>query len=195
MRLQLFAEEGDKDNLDDDKAGAEDKKTDDKAKDTQEGKKYTDEDLDRIIGEKFAKWQEKKEKEISEAKKLADMNAQQKAEYERDQLQQELDKLRKANTLNEMTSTARGMLKEKNIFIDDELLNTLVTEDAEKTKKNVEKFTNMFQTAVEKAVLEKVKNPNEKRGTSSTLTKEEIMKIKDRDIRQQKIRENMHLFN
>src|SRR5699024_4325365 len=124
----------------------------------EDDKKYSDEDLDRIINEKFAKWQEKKEKEINEAKKLADMNAQQKAEYERDQLQKELDELRKANTLNEMTSTARNMLKERNVSIDDELLSTLVTDDAEKTKENVESFANMFEEAVEKAVLEKIKN-------------------------------------
>ncbi|MBV1817334.1 DUF4355 domain-containing protein [Bacteroidales bacterium MSK.15.36] len=194
MNLQLFAEEEETVNKDTEKE--DEKKLDTKENQKKEDdKKYSDEDLDRIINEKFAKWQEKKEKEISEAKKLADMNAQQKAEYERDQLQRELDELRKANTLNEMTSTARNMLKERNVSIDDELLSTLVTDDAEKTKENVESFANMFEEAVEKAVLEKIKNPNEKRGTTSGITKEEIMQIKDRGLRQQKIKENIHLFN
>ncbi|MCR2045493.1 DUF4355 domain-containing protein [Anaerosalibacter massiliensis] len=197
MNLQLFAEEEETEEI----VNKDTEKEDKKKLDTKENqkkeddKKYSDEDLDRIINEKFAKWQEKKEKEINEAKKLADMNAQQKAEYERDQLQKELDELRKANTLNEMTSTARNMLKERNVSIDDELLSTLVTDDAEKTKENVESFANMFEEAVEKAVLEKIKNPNEKRGTTSGITKEEIMQIKDRGLRQQKIKENIHLFN
>lgn len=194
MNLQLFADE-EKEIEEDKKANTEGNKPDIKEKQKEDDKKYSDEDLDRIINEKFAKWQEKKEKEINEAKKLADMNAQQKAEYERDQLQRELDELRKANTLNEMTSTARNMLKERNVSIDDELLSTLVTDDAEKTKENVESFANMFEEAVEKAVLEKIKNPNEKRGTTSGITKEEIMQIKDRGLRQQKIKENIHLFN
>ncbi|MDY5842307.1 MAG: DUF4355 domain-containing protein, partial [Peptoniphilaceae bacterium] len=47
--------------------------------------KHSDEDLDRIINAKVAKLMEKQEKKISEAKKLAEMDAQQKAEYERDQ--------------------------------------------------------------------------------------------------------------
>lgn len=49
--------------------------------------KYTDEDLDKIISAKFDKWQKQKDKEVSEAQKLAEMTAQEKAEYERDKLQ------------------------------------------------------------------------------------------------------------
>ena len=52
--------------------------------------KYTDADVDEILNKKFAKWQEQREKAVNEAKKLAEMNAQQKAEYERDKLQKEL---------------------------------------------------------------------------------------------------------
>ncbi len=195
MNLQLFAEEEEIDKLENKDTEKEDKKkSDTKENQKEDDKKYSDEDLDRIINEKFAKWRKKTEEEISEAEKLADMDAQQKVEYERDKLQKELDQLRKANVLNEMKSTARGMLKERNISIEDELLGTLVTEDAEETKEKVENFANMFEEAVEKAVIEKIKNPNEKRGTTSSITKEEIMSIKDRDLRQQKIKENMHLF-
>lgn len=157
--------------------------------------KYTDEDIDRIVGEKFAKWQRKKEEEISEAKKLADMNAQEKAEFERDKIQKELEDLRRANALNEMSSTARSMLKESNLDVEDELLNMLVADDAEQTKTNVDSFVSMFNSAVDKAVLDRIKNPNEKRGITSTITKKEIMDIKDSELRQQKIKENIHLFN
>jgi len=196
MNLQLFAEEQEEDETENKDVEKEDeKKSDTKESQNEDDKKYSDEDLDRIINEKFAKWRKKTEEEISEAEKLADMNAQQKAEYERDKLQKELDGLRKANVLNEMKSTARGMLKERNISIEDELVDVLVTEDAEDTKENVERFADMFEEALEKAVIEKIKNPNEKRGTTSSVTKEEIMSIKDRNLRQQKIKENMHLFN
>lgn len=81
LNLQLFADDpgepgdGGKGN----EPGAEDKP------------KYSDKDLDNIISKKFAKWQEKQQKAVDEAKKLAEMNATQKAEYERDQLQKELD--------------------------------------------------------------------------------------------------------
>lgn len=74
--------------------------------------KYTDEDVDRILDKKFAKWQERQQKAVDEAKKLAEMNATQKAEYERDQLQKELDALKKAAATAEMMKTARKMLAE-----------------------------------------------------------------------------------
>ena len=38
--------------------------------------KYTDEDVDRIISEKFAKWQKKQEAKLTEAQKLANMPAE-----------------------------------------------------------------------------------------------------------------------
>ena len=173
----------------------------DKVDDVAKGKKpkgdelkYTDADIDRIVNEKFAKWQSKKEAEIDEAKKLAEMNAQEKAEFERDKIQAELLELRKAQAKSEMFKVARVMLKEKHLDVSDELIGVLVVEDAEETKANVEGFAKAFQVAVDKAVLEKIKNPNDKRGVVSTITAKEIMGIKDTRLRQEKIKENMHLF-
>ena len=56
-------------------------------------KKYSDADVNAIIDKKFAKWQKEQESKIKEAEKLAEMNAQEKAEYERDELQKKLDEL------------------------------------------------------------------------------------------------------
>lgn len=128
-----------------------------KKTDPEEKKTYTDEEVNEIINKKFAAWQEKKDKELSEAKKLAEMNAQQKAEYERDKLQEELQELKKANVLNEMGKTARSMLSERGIILPDQLTSILVTEEAESTKANVDTFAELFQAAVESAVTEKLK--------------------------------------
>lgn len=160
-------------------------------------KKYSDDDLDKIIGQKFAEWQKKKDKEIGEAQKLATMNATQKAEYERDQLQKELDKLKKANSIAEMSKTARKMLSESNINISDELLSLMVTTDAEETKSAVDSFTKLFKEAVETAVKERLKGETPKKGSGGTaaMTKEQIMSIKDPELRQKKMLENKSLFN
>lgn len=159
-------------------------------------KKYSDADLDRIIGQKFAAWKEKQQTELDEAKRLAEMNAQQKAEYERDKLQKELDVLKRQTVLNDMAKTARGMLKESDIAISDDLLSVLVSEDAEKTKSNVESFVDMFGKAVDAAVKVKLKGEPPKGGkkSSGNLTKDQIMNIKDPAERQDAIMNNLELF-
>ena len=157
--------------------------------------KYSDADIDKIVNEKFAKWQEKKDREISEAKKLAEMDAQQKAEFERDTLQKELEELREAKSRSDMLDTARSILKDKKLTVDSALLEVLVVGDAEKTKENIEGFATMFKKAVDAEVLERIKNPNgNKKGTTSSVTKESILAIKDTALRQAKIAENMQLF-
>ena len=59
----------------------------------QQQARYTD--VDAIISKKFAKWREQHEAKVAEAAKLVEMNATQRAEYERDQLQRRLDELRR----------------------------------------------------------------------------------------------------
>lgn len=163
---------------------------------SQEDKKYTDADVDAILNKKFAKWQTEQEEKINEAKKLAEMNAQQKAEFERDKLQKQLDELTRKDTLSEMTRTARSILKEEGVTIEDDLLSLLVTEDAETTQKAVTAFSSMFKSAVESEVNDRLKSPTPKRGsgTATTLTKEQINAIKDPVERRRLIEENQHLY-
>jgi hypothetical protein len=139
-------------------------------------KKYSDADIDKILNKKFAEWQTKKEKEVNEAKKLAEMNAQQKAEYERDQLQKELDALKKANSLSEMQKTARKMLADDGINVSDELLSPMVTTDAEQTKAAIDSFKTLFKEAVEKQVKETIRGETPKTGTGSAAPISEIDK-------------------
>lgn len=159
-------------------------------------KKYSDEDLDAIISQKFAKWREKQEKEISEAKKLAEMDAQQKAEYERDKLEKELAELKRENTLNAMGKTARTMLSEQGVHLSDALVSILVTEEAESTKTNVDNFVQLFKEAVDAAVNEKLKSGTPKRmAGSKAMTRDEILNIADAEARRKAIQDNLELFN
>ena len=159
--------------------------------------KYTDKDIDEILNKKFAKWQEKQDKAVSEAKKLAAMNATQKAEYERDQLQKQLDEYKRKDSLAEMTKTARSMLSEAGISVSDGVLAMLVNTDAEQTKSAVDGFAKAFKDAVEEAVKERLKGRTPKVGTNSSkpMTKAEIMAIRDPELRQKMMLENRELFN
>lgn len=170
---------------------------DTKSKDTDE-KKYSDKDLDEIINRKFAKWQKDQDKKVDEAKKFAAMNEEQKAKYERDQLQKQLDEYKRKDTLAEMTKTARNMLSDAGISVSDDVLAVLVTTDAEKTKSAVDSFSKAFKKSVDDAVKERLKGNPPTKGTgggTATMTKAEIMAIKDPELRQQKMLENKHLFN
>lgn len=200
MLLQLFAEDTE------DGKGGENPKEQEKDNKDQGGKddpdppdskstaKYSDEDFDRMFNQKFAKMMDKHEKEMAEAARLAEMNAQERAEHENKKLQEQVQELMRKEAIAEMSKSARAMLREKNISIGDNLLGVLISEDADKTKKSVEEFISLFQEAVSKAVKDALKGEAPKTGGASKLTKEQILEVKDRAERQKLIQENMHLF-
>ena len=160
--------------------------------------KYTDKDLDEIINKRFAKWQKEQQKAVDEAKKLAEMNAQQKAEYERDELQKQLADYKRKESLAEMTKTARKMLSDSGISVSDELLAMMVNTNAEETKAAIEGFSKAFKDAVENEVKARLKGEPPKRGAAggaASMTKEQVLAIKDPELRQQKMLENRELFN
>ena len=185
--LQKFAEGGDGDgdanggdggNSGDDSAGGDD------------DKKYSDADVNKILNKKFAEWEKKQAKKISEAEKLANMTAEEQLKA----LQSELDSMKKDKTRSELASAARGILAESDIQVPDNLIANLIGEDAETTKENVEAFSKVFKAAVQEGVKAALKGKTPPSGGSSTLTKEEIMKVKNLKERQKLIKENMHLF-
>lgn len=159
-------------------------------------KKYSDEDVNKILDKKFAEWQKKKDAEIDEAKKLAEMNEAQKAKYEKDKLQKQLDELTKKSTLADMTKVARGIFSEEGVSVTDELLSVLVSTDTDETNTAVTSFAKLFKEAVEKGVKEALKGNPPKSGSkkSGTMTKEQIMNIKDPVERQKMMIENREMF-
>lgn len=199
---QIFAEDGGSDGADDKGAKGGNPGADDKGgnngnaePDGQDTKKYSDAEVDEIINKKFAKWQKEQEKKISEAEKLAGMNAQEKAEHERDKLQEELDELKHANTIAELEKTARAMLRDDGVNVPDEIVSSLIADDADNTKTKVEAFSKAFKEAVQDAVKEALKGKAPATGKGgSTLTKADILKITNRAERQKAIAEHIDLF-
>lgn len=165
-------------------------------------KKYSDTEVDEIVKGKKAKWrkewQKEQEKAVKEAEKLAGMNAQEKAEHERDELQKQLDDYKKKDAIAEMSKVARKMLSDEQITISDSVLSVLVSDDAEATKTVITAFAKSYKADVEAAVKERLKGEPPRKGTTSTvgaMTKEQIMAIADPELRQKKMLENKHLFN
>lgn len=142
------------------------------------------------------KWKALTDDKMSEAERLAQMTKEEKAEYRANKLEKELSDLKRQNALSDMAKTARKMLAEEEINLPDELLSHLVSEDAEKTKEAVESFTKLYKAAIQAAVKDALKGNPPKVGTGGkgTMTKDQILAIKNPSERQKLIAENMTLF-
>ena len=156
-------------------------------------KTFTQEEVDQILKDRLAREKKSKEDAVKEAEKLAKMSKDQKAEYERKQLQEELNAYKAKEARNEMKQTAKGMLKEKDISADDELL---TAETADQTSENVKAFTDVLNKMVKEQVQAKLTQSTPKNyQAQGTMTREQIMSISDDSQRQLAIANNRHLFD
>lgn len=138
--------------------GDDDDPDDDDDDDDPDGeKKYSVKEVDELIKRKKAEWEKQRKKDDDEAKKFAKMNAQEKAEYKQQQLEKRIQELEDEKTLSGMRDEARKQLSEKGINISDNLLEFMVSKDAEKTKKAVDSFAELFNSAVNEAVKAKAR--------------------------------------
>lgn len=133
---------------------------------TQTEKTFTQKDVDKLIQDRLAreqsKWEKKIQDERTEAEKLAKMNADQKAKYAEEKRVAELEKREKDITTRELRATAIETLAEKNL--PKELVDILNYSDAESCNKSIESVEKAFQSAVEKAVNDKLRGGNPPKG-------------------------------
>lgn len=198
FNLQLFAEGGG-DSGDDGSDDGDDGSDDDDDKGDEPEKKYTDADIDKIVKERLArerKAAEKKARQQAEAEKLKNMTAAEKRDAEFEEMKARLATLEAEKNQAEMLSTASDILKDAGINVSSKLVGHLIAETADETKANVDEFVKLYNDAVNKGIKAAMKaaGSNPKKGGTSTLTREEIMKVKNPAERQKLIKENMHLF-
>ena len=110
-------------------------------------KKYSDDDVDKIIKQKKAEWDRKK----AEDEKVAKMNADQKAQYELDKERKEKEDLQKKLDRYELGKTATSLLRESDIEATDDVLNFVIADDEEQTKANVKSFVAIVEEQVKKS--------------------------------------------
>lgn len=165
-------------------------------------KKYSDEQVDEIIKEKKAKWQKQQDekiKELEEARRLEKMNEDEKLKYELDKYKRELEEYKQRETQSAMAKVAKNMLVEEGFNISDDLVNNLITDEAESTKENVKGFAGMLKDLVEKEVNERLKGKSpevKKTGVKSSQSqRSEILGIKDAVKRREAMLNHPELFN
>ncbi|MBS5369187.1 MAG: DUF4355 domain-containing protein [Coprobacillus cateniformis] len=158
--LQLFAEDDPETSAadNDDEAGTDDHEAD--SKDTEQSEKtFTQSEIDKIVKGRIAKERKAWEKQLldqqTEAEKLAGMSEKEKKEYQAKKKQEDLDAREAAITRRELTAQAKVQLADKGIPT--ELADVLDYKDADSCKKSIETVEKAFQTAVEKAVEERLK--------------------------------------
>lgn len=129
--------------------------------------KYTDADVQKIVDRALAKEKRRAEKAQSEAEKLAGMNESEKEAFKLQQMQDEINDLKREKMANELKTEARKMLDEKGYSVPDALLNQIVGSDADDTKESVEAFANLLKSEINKAVTEALKRKPPKDSDSS----------------------------
>ena len=100
----------------------------------------TDEEVNDLIKIKKSKWREKTEEEKLQAKKLAEMNEDDKVKYEREQLELKIADFERRENLAKMSEVAADMLTEAGASATKKVLALLVTEEAESTSNNVKAY-------------------------------------------------------
>lgn len=165
-------------------------------------KKYSDEQVDEIIKEKKAKWQKQQDekiKELEEARRLEKMNEDEKLKYELDKYKRELEEYKQRENQSAMAKVAKNMLIEQGFNISDDLVNNLITDEAESTKENVKDFAGMLKDLVEKEVNERLKGKSpevKKTGVKTSQNqRSEILGIKDAVKRREAMLNHPELFN
>ena len=190
--LQYFAEDAETNDVETNNAEPSNNEDNDKQPEV----KYTDADVDAIVKKKLARAEKEKANAVAEAEKLAKMNADDKEKYERQKLEDELAEYKKREAVQGLLKEADNMLKSEGIDIDDELLKTVIGDDAETTQNNIKVFAESFNSAVEQAVKKALSGqaPAKFNNVGKAWTKDEIMNVKDANERQKLIQENRHLF-
>lgn len=107
-------------------------------KQADEGKKYTDEDVNRIIDAKWKKWEERQAKKQAEAKKLEGLSDVEKAEKLRKQAEDHAKELQAQLDKVQMRQTTSKMLSESSLPVSDSIISMITTGEAETTKQNVD---------------------------------------------------------
>lgn len=192
MNLRMFDEGGD------DGSGGGDEGDDGNGDDEDELQAKIDAAVAAAIKKQDELWEKKlkdrlakEKKKTSEAERLASMNESDKINERIKALEDENASMKAAAARNEMAAQVRSLLRDKNItVVSDVIIDCLIGADAETTQEAVNAFAEEFEKAVNARVKEALKNKTPKGGSAAggkSMTKAEIMKIKDPIERQKMI--------
>lgn len=168
---------------------------------TEADKTFTQDELDHIVQERVkravAKAQKDAEDKIkqaqSEGERLAKLTKDERAKEEEAKRLADLEAREKAIAVKELRIETQSLLSDEGLPI--EFLDVVMADTAESVKDNIASIRKVFDEAVEKRVNERLTQDKPRRGaTAGAMSKAEIMAVKDVSERQKLIAENLELF-
>ena len=168
---------------------------------TEADKTFTQDELNHIVQERVqravAKAQKDAEDKIkqaqSEGERLAKLTKDERAKEEEAKRLADLEAREKAIAVKELRIETQSLLSDEGLPI--EFLDVVMADTAESVKDNIASIRKVFDEAVEKRVNERLTQDKPRRGaTAGAMSKAEIMAIQDANERQKLIAENLELF-
>lgn len=168
---------------------------------TEAEKTFTQDELNHIVQERVqravAKAQKDAEDKIkqaqSEGERLAKLTKDERAKEEEAKRLADLEAREKAIAVKELRIETQSLLSDEGLPI--EFLDVVMADTAESVKDNIASIRKVFDEAVEKRVNERLTQDKPRRGaTAGAMSKAEIMAVKDASERQKLIAENLELF-
>ena len=168
---------------------------------TEADKTFTQDELNHIVQERVqravAKAQKDAEDKIkqaqSEGERLAKLTKDERAKEEEAKRLADLEAREKAIAVKELRIETQSLLSDEGLPI--EFLDVVMADTAESVKENIASIRKVFDEAVEKRVNERLTQDKPRRGaTAGAMTKAEIMAVQNASERQKLIAENLELF-
>ena len=166
-----------------------------------ETKTYTQEEVDallqregdRRVTDALKKAERKNADKVREAQKLAQMDSQQKYEYELEQREKAIEEKEKALALAENKNIASQILADKGLSLS--LVDFVIAEDAETMNSNIRLLEKAFKDSVKREVEKRLGSsaPKKNLPPDETITKEQAKKMGIRE-RQQLLMNNPELY-
>ena len=153
-------------------------------------KTFTQDEVNKIISDRLAREKAKQE----EADKLKKMNADEKKDYELEKVKSEADQAKAELAKYRMRDEARNLLSEAGVQITDSDIDLVVTAEAESTQANVKALTDLIKRVQDSTRKDLLKGNTPRNSGSTSMSKEQIMAVKDPAKRQKLIAENIDLF-
>ena len=167
-----------------------------------ETKTYTQEEVnmllqresDRRVSEALKKAEKKNAEKVKEAQKLAQMNENEKFQYELEQREKAIAEKEKALALAENKNIASKILADKGLSLD--LVDFVIAEDAETMNSNIRLLDKAFKDSVKREVEKRLGSsaPKKNLPPDETITKEKAKKMSIIE-RQNLLTNNPGLYN